>query len=295
MFIKNEENEENLDNEIIVNDSVPETLENDEQIETNASQEVDEVQDNTEEVEKPEENIEAQIEERANKIAEEKIEARLIRDRVKRERETNEKLSKYQQLEDILKTGLGAKDLDDAISKTSNFYKEQGINIPIQEKKLSLNERDTVVLAKADAQDIIKCGEKEMKYEANRIANIPRQNRTIRENIIFNELCQELTSINNIKELKNKGYDSTVLQSEDFKEFSKDINKPITEVYEMYTKLKGISKQTPKSPGSAKTTVTDNEVKEFYTPEEARKFTEEDFEKNPKLEEAVIRSMQQWK
>jgi len=47
--------------------------------------------------------------------------------------------------------------------------------------------------------------------------------------------------------------------------------------------------------GSAKTTVTNNEVKEFYTPEEARKFTEEDFIKNPKLEEVIERSMQLWK
>ena len=90
------ENEE-LDNEIFVNDSVPETLDEEiEQIETDASEEVEEVQETTQEVEQPERDIEKEIEERANQIAEEKIEARLIRDRVKRERETNEKFSKYQ-------------------------------------------------------------------------------------------------------------------------------------------------------------------------------------------------------
>lgn len=290
-MILNDEEE----NDLIVSDDVPETPSEEQVVETDTSEEVDEVQEPTQEVDKPEVDIEKQIEERANQIAEDKIEARLIRDRVKRERETNEKFSKYQELENILKAGLGAKDLDDAITKTSEFYKGQGVNIPVTERKQSLNERDAVILARADAQDIIKCGEKEMEYEANRIANIPREQRSIRENVMFNELCKELTSRQNIKELKSKGYDVKVLESEDFKEFSKDINKPIAEVYEMYTKLNGLSKQAPKSPGSAKTTVTNDEVKEFYTPEEARKFTEEDLIRNPKLEEAIERSMLQWK
>lgn len=291
------ENEE-LNNEIFVNDSVPETLENEEveQIETDASEEVEEVQDNTQEVEKPERDIEKEIEERANKIVEEKIKARLARDRVRRERENEERFSKYQKLEDILKVGLGAKDLDDVIVKSSEFYKEQGINMPVIEHKQSLNERDAIILAKADAQDIIKCGEKEMEYEANRIANIPREERTYREKVIFNELGTELTRINNLRKLKSKGYDVNVLNDEGFKKFSEHIvNKPIEEVYDMYTKLNPIAKQQPKSPGSAKTTVASDEVKEFYTPEEARKFTEEDLIKNPKLEEAIERSMLQWK
>lgn len=245
------ENEE-LDNELIVNDSVPETLQENEQIETDASKEVEDVQETTNEVEQPQRDIEREIEERANKIAEEKIEARLIRDRVKRERETNEKFSKYQELEGILKVGLGAKDLDDLIVKSSDFYKEQGINIPVIERKQSLNDRDAVVLAKADAQDIMKCGEKEMEYEANRIANIPKEKRTIRENTIFNELARELT----IRQLKNKGYDTNVLNDEKFKEFSSHIvNKPITEVYDMYTKLNSKPVEKPASAGSAKNEV----------------------------------------
>lgn len=287
------ENEE-LDNELIINDDVPETSETEEEIETNASEGVDEVQDTTNKVE-TEEDIQQRIEERAGQIAEEIIETRLIRDRVKRERETNEKLSKYQELENILNAGLGTKNVDEAITKASEYYKEQGINIPVVQKNPSLNERDAIILAKADAQDVIKCGEKEMEYEANRIASIPRDKRTIRENVMFNELCQELTSLKNIKELKSRGYDVKVLESREFKEFSKDINKPIVDVYEMYTKLNKSTKQTPKSPGSAKTTITNDEVKEFYTPEEARRFTEEDLAKNPKLEEAIERSMLQWR
>ena len=65
-----EENEE-LDNELVVTDGVPETP-TEEQIETNASEGVEEVQETTEVVVQPSaEDIERQIEERANKIAEE--------------------------------------------------------------------------------------------------------------------------------------------------------------------------------------------------------------------------------
>lgn len=265
------ENEE-LDNGLIVEDSVPETLEENEQIETDASKEVEEVQETTQEVEKT--DIDKQIEERANQIAEEKIEARLIRDRVKRERETNEKFSKYQELEGILKVGLGAKDLDDVIVKSSEFYKEQGINMPVIEHRQSLNERDAIVLAKADAQDIMKCGEKEMEYEANRIANIPKEKRTIRENTIFNELGRELT----IRQLKNKGYDTNVLNDEKFKEFSSHIvNKPITEIYDMYTRLNSKPVEKPASAGSAKNEV--GKVGETFSAERINNMTPQELMK----------------
>ena len=55
------------DNGLVVDD-VPETSESEEQVETNASEEVDNVQDTAEEVVKPSaEELERQIEERANK------------------------------------------------------------------------------------------------------------------------------------------------------------------------------------------------------------------------------------
>ena len=44
-----------------------------------------------------------------------------------------------------------------------------------------------------------------------------------------------------------------------------------------------------------KNITTNNDVKDFYTFEEASKFTIEDFNKNPKLYEAVERSSYKWK
>lgn len=245
---------EELDNELIVNSDVPETSEELETIETDTSAEVEENQENT--VQEAEEtvNVEQQIEERANKIAEEKIEARLIRDRVKRERETDKKFAKYQKLESILKIGLNAEDLDDVIAKSSEFYKGQGMIIPSQENKLSLNERDAIILAKADAQDIMKCGKEEMEAEANRIASIPEKDRSIRDRTIFNDICQELVKVNDKENFKSKGYDTKILEDKDFSLFRRqfNLNVPTTDIYEIYSKLNAKTVEKPVSPGSAK-------------------------------------------
>lgn len=284
------------ENELIVTDDVPETSENEELIETNASEGVDEVQEFTETVEQPnEDELERQIEERANKIAEEKIEARLIRDRVKREREDAQIKAKYEQLENIMKSALGADDIDDVITKSKEFYKEQGISIPELVNKSSLNERDEIVLAKADAGDIIKLGKAEMEQEANRIASIPEAQRSLRDKTIFNDVCQELIKLNDEGSLKSKGYDVNVLNDKDFSSFREqfNLNIPVAQVYEMYQKVNGNKNVQPKSPGSAKTTQTNNEIKEYYTPDEVRKFSEEDLD-NPKLMKAIEKSMQLW-
>lgn len=283
------------DNGLVVDD-VPETSECEEQVETNASEEVDNVQDTTEEVVKPSaEELERQIEERANKIAEDKIEARLIRDRIKREREEAPTKAKYQELETIMKSALGAENIDDVITKSREFYKEQGMQIPEIINKSSLNERDEIVLAKADAGDIIKLGKSEMEAEANRIAAIPERNRSLRDKTIFNDVCQELIKMKDVDNLKAKGYDTKILNDKDFSSFRNqfNLNTEVSKIYEMYQKVNGTKPTQPKSPGSAKTTQSNNEIKEYYTPEEVRNFTEEDLD-NPKLMAAIEKSMQLW-
>lgn len=285
----------NEDNELVVED-VPETSEQENEIETNSAEEVEEVQQVTEEVTTPnEEDIEKQIEERANKLFEEKIEARLARDRVKREREEAKTKAKYEELETMMKSALGANNLDEVLSKSREFYKEQGIEVPQTIIKTSLNERDEKVLAKADAQEIISLGKSEMEQEANRIAKIPEEQRSLRDKTIFNDICQELVRMNDVESLKTKGYDTKILEDKDFSSFRNqfNLNTPVDKIYEMYQQVNGIKPQQPKSPGSAKTNTTNNEIKDYYTPEEVRQFTEEDLD-NPKLMEAIDRSMLKW-
>lgn len=275
-----------MEDEIITSD-VPETSEEElEEVDIDTSEDIE-----TEQTQ--ERDIEAEIEERANKLFEEKVEERLIRDRRARESKNKEELRKYKYLEDIVKAGTGTNNLDEAIKETADFYKGNGLEIPDYS---SNSEEDERVLGQARANKFIDLGYEEMEEEANRLADIPRERRTIREEEELYVLGTELTRRNNIKELKAKGYDTDVLDTKEFKEFSKQFNDKadIAKVYEMYQKVNGLTPKQPSSPGSVKTATT-QEVKEYYTPEEAKKFTEEDYDKNPALYEAVQKSMLQWK
>ena len=288
------ENEE-LNNELVVENDVVETSEeNFEEVNISTSEDGEQNQDTVEGTEnQAEDDITKQIEERANKLFEEKVEERLRRDRINRERKQNKELAKYKQLENVIKAGLGVDNLDDAISRTSNFYKEQGINIP--EYKEGYSERDEKILAKADAQEIIELGRKDMETEANRIASIPAERRTIREKTIFDTLCKELINLRDVDALKAKGYKTEILSTKEFNDFRNqfNMNTPISQIYEMYNKVYGKTVAQPKSPGSAKTNNSNNEIKEYYTPEEVRNFTEKDLD-NPKLMLAIEKSMQLW-
>lgn len=279
---------EDNNEEVVVND-VPETSNEDlEEVVVNASQD----ETNQDSVKETQDDIEKRIEEEVNKRFEAKVEERLIRDRNSRERRQAQEMASYKQLANVIQAGLGVDNLDEAIKKSSDYYKEQGINIP---EISSFNERDEKILAKADAQEIIDAGFEEMEQEANRIASIPEAKRTIREKTVFNTLCRELVNKKDVDDLKAKGYETKILDTKEFKDFRNqfNVNTPISKIYEMYSKINGQKVEQPASPGSAKTSTANNEIKEYYTPEEARQFTEEDLN-NPKLMEAIEKSMLQW-
>ena len=290
------ENEE-LDNELVVNDDVPETSEeNLEEVNISTSEDEEQVQETTEKVETPsQEDIERQIEERANKLFEEKVEQRLIRDRVNREREAKKGLSKYKQLENIMKAGLGVDTLDDAISKSSEFYKGQGINIPTYQEESSLSEREERILAEADAREIISVGRKEMENEANRIASIPENQRTLREKTVFNTLCKELINLRDVDALKSKGYEIDLLNEKKFIEFRNQFNAntSIETIVGMYKQINNLNIEQPKSPGSAKSSTGIKQIKDYYSPEDFDKLTDEELN-NPKIMEIVDKSRLQW-
>lgn len=272
------ENEE-LDNELVVKNDVPETSEEKlEDVQVNASQDDEQVQEIADTAEtKRDDDIEKQIEERANKLFEEKVEERLVRDRLSRERKQSKELAKYRQLESVIKAGLGVDNLDDAISRTSNFYKEQGINIP--DYKDSYSERDEKILAKADAQEIVDLGMSEMEAEANRIANIPQEKRSIREQTMFNTLCEKIIEQRQVNELKEKGIKTDVLEDKNFKDFKNKFafNTPISDIYEMYSKLNAKPVEKPASAGSAKNNV--GKVEETFSAERINNMTPQELMK----------------
>jgi hypothetical protein len=47
--------------------------------------------------------------------------------------------------------------------------------------------------------------------------------------------------------------------------------------------------------GSVKNTTVESAVKDYYSPEEARKFSLDDLMKNPKLRKSIEESMEKWK
>lgn len=287
-------NEETNNEEVVLND-VPETSEeNLEEVNIGTSEDEEQVQGTVEKTEtNSEDDINKLVEERANKMFEEKVKDRLARDRASQERKFNKELAKYKHLESVINAGLGVDNLDDAISKTSSFYKEQGINIP--EFKDSYSERDEKILAKADAKEIIDLGRDEMEAEANRIASIPETQRTIREKVVFDTICEELTNIKATEELKSKGYDVSILDNKDFQDFRNQftVSTPISKIYDMYNKVNGTVAERPKSPGSAKSTTQVKQIKDYYSPEDFDKLTVEDLN-NPEVMKVVDKSRLQW-
>ena len=97
------------------------------------------------------------------------------------------------------------------------------------------------------------------------------------------------------KELAAMGVDNKALEAKDFVEFAKllDPKMSLKDKYTTYQKYKPKKEIEPM--GSMKNTdSTDPGVKDFYTREEALKFTRKDFDANPKLLEAVEKSMTKW-
>jgi hypothetical protein len=287
-------NEETNNEEVVLND-VPETSEeNLEEVNISTSEDEEQIQETVEKTEtNAEDDINKLVEERANKMFEEKVKDRLARDRASQERKFNKELAKYKHLESVINAGLGVDNLDDAISKTSSFYQEQGITIP--EFKDSYSERDEKILAKADAKEIIDLGRDEMEAEANRIASIPETQRTIREKVVFDTICEELTNIKATEELKSKGYDVSILDNKDFQDFRNQftVSTPISKIYDMYNKVNGTVAERPKSPGSAKSTTQVKQIKDYYSPEDFDKLTVEDLN-NPEVMKVVDKSRLQW-
>lgn len=200
---------------------------------------------------------------------------------------------KYGDLEDVLYAGMGKRDIGEITDDLRKHYGSRNVPIP---ERASYSDSDTAVLAKFDAQDIIDAGYDEVVDEVDRLTRIGTAKMTQREKETFKILVEHRKSAERTRELAAMGVTEDIYSSEDFKSFAAKINSsvPIKEVYEMY------QKQTPKkqfkTPGSMKNTGgNDTGLKDFYSFEEASKFTRADFDKNPELFKRVQASMPKWK
>lgn len=209
------------------------------------------------------------------------------------ERQKREYESKYSRLETVLNAGLGTSTMEEATNKLEGFYREKGIDIPTQPQ---YSTEEIEMLGEAEAKRFINDYDyEEVVEEVDRLANIGTNNMTPRELALFKNLAEYRQTEGRKRELTSIGVKEDLINSEEFKTFASQFNEkiPMKTVYDLYTKTQPKPKVEPI--GSMKNTpIKDTGVKEFYTRDEALKFTKKDFDENPELFKAVEQSMYKW-
>lgn len=199
---------------------------------------------------------------------------------------------KYGDLESVLKAGTGQNDVAEMTSAFRDYYESKGIQIPVRQE---FSDHDIEVLARAEAEDIIKAGYDDVVEEVDRLANIGLENMRPREKKLFETLAEHRVNAETGRELSKIGVTEDVYTSKEFREFSKKFSSatPPREIYEIYSKMQ--PKKEVQTMGSMKSsTQAETGVKDFYSYEEAVKFSKEDFDRNPALYKAVQKSMLKW-
>ena len=237
--------------------------------------------------------IEAPVEEKLytesefNKKLDELIPKKLAKQERKLKKDYEKKLKDYEYAEQVLNAGMGTKDINEAINNLKEFYEEKGISIPKYYEQP--NQYDMEAGAEKEANSIIESGYDDIVEEVDRLASIGVDKMTPRDKIIFTKLAGERERIEQEKEITDSGISKEDINSEDFKDFSKylDPSMSLKEKYDFYQKTK--PKKEIESIGSMKN-VEPNVVKDYYSPEEIAKLTDEQLD-NPKIWEVVRRSM----
>ena len=240
------------------------------------------------------ENVEQTTEQTPKVYTQEEVDA-IVGKRVARtEAKITKKFErKYGDLTDVLKAGTGKESVEEMTDTFRQFYTKKGIQLV---KKPDYTEQDIAVLADKDAEDIIRSGYEDVVDEVDRLTDIGFENMTAREKATFKKLAEYRQSKERGHELSKIGVTEDVYNSKEFQDFASMFNPstPIEKVYKTYAASQ--PKPNIKPMGSMKTnTSTDNGVKDFYTVEEARRFTKADYDKNPALFEAVQKSMTKWR
>lgn len=273
------------DNKELVTEEVTENTEQETAEENVTDEKVDNAESKEESVKTySEEDFEKEVNSRVNELLSKKIN----RNNRKIRREYEEK---YGKLENVLRAGTGEQDLDAITNQLEEFYKGEGVNIPPMN---NYSNDDLEILGIKDAEDIISSGYEDIKEEVDRLANIGLDKMTARQKASFQKLAKVRKGMEAEKELAKIGVGKEVLEDDNFKAFTKKLNPELSikDMYEMYTQVK--PKPEVKKMGSMKSTTKQPAVKDFYTREEALKFTRADFDKNPELFKAVEKSMQKW-
>ena len=270
---------------------VEETTEN---VEEETTEETQEPQENLEEVETTEEDLPVEDKEEKHEEVftkeqvDELIAKKLARKEAKIRKEYN---NKYRKLENVVNAGLGTTSTDEAVSKLTEFYTSKGIDIP---ELSNFDDEDIDTLGLADAQKIIDSGYDDIVEEVDRLNEIGLENMSRRDRVEFQKLATERQKIEDLRDLSSIGVDASILKNEDFINYTEKLNPNLSlkEKYEMY--LGTQPKKEINNMGSMKNTPVENKIKDFYTPDEAKRLTDDDYKKHPELYEIIQNSMYKW-
>lgn len=199
---------------------------------------------------------------------------------------------KYGGLEEVLRAGTGKENVDEMTDTFRQFYQSKGINVP---QKPAYTDKDIEVLARAEADEIIRGGFDEVVEETDRLAGLGVENMTARDKAVFRTLAEYRNSTERGRELSAIGVTEDVYNGKEFQEFASKFNPntPIRDIYDIYAKTQ--PKKDIKTMGSMKNSDNgENVLKDFYSYEEAMKFSKADFDKNPELYKRVQESMLKW-
>ena len=193
---------------------------------------------------------------------------------------------KYGGLEEVLKAGTGKQSVEEMTDTFAEFYRKKGIQIPA---KPDYSAKDLEVLAKAEAEDIIRSGYDEVVEEVDRLAALGASKMTPREKAVFRVLAEHRQSAERGRELSKIGVGEDVFNSQEFRDFAGkfNANTPIKDIYDIFNKMK--PKKEHKTMGSMKQQ-PETGAKDYYTEEEIERLTMEDLD-DPKVWDAVRRSM----
>jgi hypothetical protein len=240
------------------------------------------------------ENVEQTTEQTPKTYTQEEVDAivgkRIARNEAKIRKEYDRN---YGGLMEVLKAGTGKESVEEMTDTFQKFYASKGVQMP---QKPNYSAKDIEILAQAEANDIINSGFEDVVDEVDRLAALGVEKMTAKEKAIFKKLAEHRQSAERGRELSSIGVTEDVYNSAEFKAFAGKFNPntPVKDIYDIYAKTQ--PKKEHKTMGSMKSNPgSDSGVKEFYSVEEARRFTKADFDKNPALFEAVQKSMTKWR
>ena len=247
----------------------------------------------TENVEQPTEETpklytEEEFHAKVNEVAGKRVARREAKIRKEVERE-------YKDLVGTLEAGTGKKGVKELNEVFTAHYKSRIKDFKVN-KEPEYSAKDIEVLARAEADEIINAGFEEVIEEADRLNELGAEGMTAKEKALFRELTSYIQTTERSKELSKIGITEEVYNSKEFQDFASKFNSntPIKDIYDIYNKTQ--TKKEFKTTGSMKSTMSkDNGVKDYYTPEEARKFTKKELDDNPAIYQSILNSMPKWK